>query len=266
MDKLLVTIKSTSAETKAPNGSFEAILSVPTLDRDNEIIDAGAFNPLPAKITIDIDHAMSVEKTVGSGQPFYDGEVLKIRGTYASHPLAQMVRGLVDEEHIDSMSVAFMNGLYEVDKKDGKRHLRKGELLNAGIVGIPSNRDALITASKSLVADVIGRDVTLVPGLMTVDEVRALEGLDTTAKSGARNSASDLKLLQTAHDALQALGAECETKSPSTDDETPTDTDAKAATAAAPQAPAVPAPVNVNVATATATLAEAELALLDTAL
>lgn len=143
-------LKSTSAQTKSPTGSFEAWLSVPVKDRDGEVVDPGAFNPLPDHLTIDIDHAMTVEKTVASGTPFYVGERLKFEGTYASHPLAQMVRSLVDEGHIRTMSVAYMNPVYEIDEKDGLPHLRSAELLNAGIVGIPANREALITASKSL--------------------------------------------------------------------------------------------------------------------
>ena len=242
---------------------------MPTLDRDDEIIDAKAFDPVPEHITIDVDHEMTVEKTIGSGRPFYDGQVLRFEGTYASHPLAQMVRGLVDEGHIRTMSVAYMNPVYEVDSKDGKRHLRKGELLNAGIVGIASNRDALITASKSLVADVLGKEVALVQAGETVTPMTYTSAPTTltfatggVVKAGARNSTNDLKLLQAAHDALIALGAACETKSPSTDDET-TDTDAKAATAATPPVPAVPAPVTVNVAKAKALRAKAAMALLD---
>lgn len=148
--RFMAEIKSTSADTKAPNGSFTAILSVPTKDRDGEVVDAGCFNPLPEHITIDIDHAMTVEKTVASGRPYYEGDVLKFDGTYASHPLAQVVRSLVDEKHIRTMSVAYMGAQYEIDEKDGLPHLRSAELLNAGIVGIPSNREALITASKAL--------------------------------------------------------------------------------------------------------------------
>jgi HK97 family phage prohead protease len=146
--RLTATLKSTS-KSGSPYGSFEAVLSVPTKDRDGEVVDPGAFNPLPDHITIDLDHAMSVEKTVGSGRPFYDGTTLKFTGTYASHPLAQMVRSLVDEGHIRTMSVAYMNSVYETDQRDGLTHLRRAELLNAGIVAIPSNREALITASKS---------------------------------------------------------------------------------------------------------------------
>lgn len=154
--RLVGSIKSTSADTKAPYGSFDAILSMPTLDRDLEVIDAFCFNPLPEHITIDIDHAMSVEKTVASGRPEYDSAgTLHIRNAqFASTPLAQMTRTLVDEGHIKTVSVAFHPdprvSIWELDKADGKMHLRKSELLNAGIVGIPSNREAVITAVKNL--------------------------------------------------------------------------------------------------------------------
>lgn len=240
MNKLLATIKSTSG-TKDGTGSFEAVLSMPTVDRDNEVIDAKAFDPLPDHITIDIDHAMTVEKTVGSGQPYYDQDgILRFKGTYASHPLAQMVRGLVDEGHIRTMSVAFMpGGEWKFSEKDGKNHLVRGELLNAGIVGIPSNREALITASKSLVSEVI-------------------ESTSPEVKAGARNSSQDLSLLQAAHDALSALGAACETKTPSTDGEP---TDEKAAATADVKSPAVPAVSSVEV-----NRAKVELLLADVAL
>lgn len=130
-----------------PNGEFEVILSAPTLDRDGEVIDAKAFEPLPDHITFDVDHGMSVSTTVGSGQPFYDGDLLKVRGVYSSRPLAQEVRTLVDEGHIRSTSVAFMRAEREV--KDGVPHIVKAELLNGAFVCIPSNREALILASKS---------------------------------------------------------------------------------------------------------------------
>jgi HK97 family phage prohead protease len=140
------------------SGEFEAILSMPTLDRDNEIIDTLAFAPLPEKITIDIDHGMSVATTVGSGVPFYDADgTLKFRGTFASTPLAQDVRTLVVEGHIDRMSVAYRNAKYEIGD-DGVDHLRSAELLNAAIVPIPANREAAILVAKAHQAGVSTKD------------------------------------------------------------------------------------------------------------
>jgi HK97 family phage prohead protease len=253
--RYMADIKSTTATTKAPNGSFEAILSVPTVDRDKEVLDPAAFSPLPEHITIDIDHAMSVEKTIGSGRPFYDGPVLKFAGTYASHPLAQMVRSLVEEGHIRTMSVAYMNAHYEIDDNDGLAHLRKAELLNAGIVGIPSNREALITASKSLASAVAA-----------VSEVAAEAAEPAPVeKAGARHSAKDVERIQSAHDALAELGAICAGKAHAPDAakaaEEPTTTTPEDTAAAAKAAAAVP-PAHVDVTPTTDALALAAEATL----
>ncbi|MDP8930470.1 MAG: HK97 family phage prohead protease [Actinomycetota bacterium] len=170
-------------EVKTPDeedgpGTFEAVLSAPTKDRDNEIIDVGAFEPLPDRIVIDVDHGMSTLATVGSGEPFYDGGVLKIRGAFSSVPRAQEVRTLVREGHVRSMSVAFM-GAQREDDDDGVPHIKKAELLNAAFVAIPANREAAVLAAKS------------------------------TLKVGARNSAEDQRRMQELHTLACELGAEC---------------------------------------------------------
>ena len=130
-----------------PNGGFDVILSAPTLDRDGEVIDAKVFEPLPEHITFDIDHGMSTATTVGSGTPFYDGDVLRVKGTFSSIPRAQEVRTLVREGHIRTTSVAFMGAQRE--EKDGVDHITKAELLNGAFVSIPSNRDALVLSAKA---------------------------------------------------------------------------------------------------------------------
>lgn len=134
-------------ESDDPNGSFEVVLSAPTLDRDGEIIDARAFEPLPDHITFDIDHGLSVATTVGSGVPRYDGDVLKVSGVFSSISRAQEVRTLVEEGHIRTTSVAFMAPKRTV--KDGTPHITSAELLNGAFVPVPSNREAVVLAAKS---------------------------------------------------------------------------------------------------------------------
>jgi HK97 family phage prohead protease len=146
--------KAWSADIKVADGDlgpneFVAVMSAPTVDRDNEIIDSGAFDPLPEKITVDIDHAMSVEKVVASGQPFYDRSGrLMIRGMFASTQLAQDTRTLVREGHVDRMSVTFREATREKDPETGVVHIKSAELLNVAFVVIPSNRDAAVLAAK----------------------------------------------------------------------------------------------------------------------
>jgi len=181
-----VDIKAEGDDLK--DGEFEAIMSAPTIDRDLEVIDAGAFAPLPDKITVDIDHAMSVRSVVASGRPYYDGDLLKIRGSFASTPLGQEVRTLVREGHLDRMSVTFRAAQRDT-AEDGVTHITSAELLNVAFVVIPSNRDAAVLAAKS------AGDA----------EVVELAGLDAVRADVAR-LANDL-------DQLSATVAELVTKS-----------------------------------------------------
>lgn len=175
-----------SIETDSPNGAFEVVLSAATLDRDGEIIDSRAFEPLPDHIPFDIDHDMTVKGTIGSGTPFYaeDGS-LRVKGTFASTPLAQEVRTLVSEGHIRTTSVTFMSAeRMPADKSvDHVPHVTKAELLNGTFTPIPSNREAVVLSAKSLAA--------------------------VTEKAGARNSAADQERIQSMHDDSVALGAAC---------------------------------------------------------
>lgn len=157
-------------------GSFEVVLSAPTLDRDGDTLLADEWKlPLPDKITFDSDHGMSVASTVGSGVPSIDEKTgnLIVRGTYSSLPRAQEVRTLVNEGHIDRTSVAFMTL-----PKTSKNAKPQRELLNGAFVAIPSNREAVVLDSKSL-----------------------------AVKVGARNSASDAEKIQAIHDMAAQLGA-----------------------------------------------------------
>lgn len=145
----LAEVKSVDDESKF--GSFEAILSAPNTDRDNEIVQKGAFGDLPPHITIDTDHGLTMATTIGSGTPYYDGDLLKIKGTFSSIPRAQEARALVTEGHITTMSVAFL----PKEKLRGKAAgdptiITKAELLNAAFVSVPANRDALVLSAKAL--------------------------------------------------------------------------------------------------------------------
>lgn len=164
----------TVGEDEAPNGSFEVVLSAPTKDRDGDTLQPDEWKlPLPEHITFDADHGMSVASTVGSGVPrIEDDGTLRVSGTYSSIPRAQEVRTLVNEGHIRTTSVAFMTE--KTQKAGGTTVVR--ELLNGAFVAVPSNREALVLASKGV-------------------------------KTGARNSAADAEHIQAIHDHAIALGA-----------------------------------------------------------
>lgn len=170
-------------DADTPHGSFEVVLSTPTRDRDGEEVKSEEWEqPLPERITFDVDHGMSVASTVGSGTPHVDDDGrLIVRGTYASTPLAQTTRALVNEGHITSTSVAFLRRTAPV--KGGAPKVTR-ELLNGAFVAVPANKEALVLSSKALAEQAI-------------------------EKAGARNSASDQEHLQSAHDHLVSAGASC---------------------------------------------------------
>lgn len=168
------------ADSESAFGEFEAILSAPTLDRDGEVIDAKAFEPLPASIPVHAFH--DFHDPIGRGVPSYEGDVLVLRGKFASTPRAQEIRALVAEGVIANMSVGFMSA--ERELKDGVPHVTEGEILEGSFVSIPSNRESAVLMAKHY-----------------------------EAKAGARNSSSDAARLQEIHDLAVANGATCETKS-----------------------------------------------------
>lgn len=142
------------------NGTFEVILSTPTADRDGEEVKAEEWkSPLPDHITFDIDHGMSVATTVGSGTPEIDDEGrLLVKGRWASTPLAQQTRALVNEGHIKTTSVSFMR-LATKGTGGAKR-----ELLNGAFVAVPANPEAVVLSSKALEqhpADAAAMDLAL---------------------------------------------------------------------------------------------------------
>lgn len=142
--KAFASIEASEEKDYGPNGGFTAILSTPSQDRDGDKLLREEWKEFASdRYPLDMDHGMSVAETVGSFTPYFDGEKMMMDAFFSSITRAQEVRTLVDEGHIRTVSVAFM---VDKSKKDGTP---KRELLNAGIVAIPSNRDAVILASKA---------------------------------------------------------------------------------------------------------------------
>lgn len=174
---VLAAIQPGEDDETTPNGSFHIILSTAAKDRDGEELHPDEWEqPLPARITMDVDHGMSVGTTVGSGVPTIENGEMHVRGTYASIPRAQEVRALVNEGHVTKTSVAFLRKT-KSDAKGATKTSR--ELLNGAFVAVPSNDEARVLASKSAV------------------------------KEGRRNSGSDSDMIQAIHDHAGGLGAVC---------------------------------------------------------
>lgn len=217
---ILAEVKAVKAAGTA-TGEWEAVLSAPTIDRDGEVIAKGAFEPLPESIPVHAYHDFS--DPVGRGQPFYEDDVLKARGGFASTGRAQEIRTLVEEGVIANMSVGFMAA--ERKEVDGVPTVTQAELLEASFVSVPSNREAAVLLAKSYEED---------------------------SKAGARNSNTDQERLQQIHDLCVANGAECKsaktftelpelkTDSEEEDDESGSDTGAEEAPVSDPEEESAP--------------------------
>lgn len=179
---ILAEVKQADSESEA--GEFEAILSAPTLDRDQEIIDSGAFEPLPASIPVHAYH--DFRDPIGRGVPFYDGDVLKLRGFYASTPRAQEIRTLVAEGVIANMSVGFMSA-QRTEDDEGKTHIVRGEILEGSMVSIPSNREAAILMAK----DYADQATTKTSGDEPVSKTPDTDPDDAAASDPAEQAPSD---------------------------------------------------------------------------
>ena len=185
MDKKTFAVAEVkAAESDNPSGEFEVILSAETLDRDGEIIDAKAFEPLPDSIPFHAFH--DFHDPIGRAVPYYDGDVLKAHGTFASTTRAQEIRTLVSEGVIGHTSVGFMAAVRKGKAADGDDteeetpHVTSGELLEGSFVSVPSNREAAVLMAKEF-----------------------------DAKAGSRNSGKDSDRLQNIHDLSVANGATC---------------------------------------------------------
>lgn len=226
-DKAFLLAEVKQASEEGP-GTFEAIVSAPTVDRDGEVIKVGAFEPLPDSVPVHAFH--NFNEPVARGVPSYEGDVLMLRGTFASTPRAQEIRTLVADGIIGHMSVGFMGA----DRKDedGTPLITSAELLEVSFVSVPSNREAAILA------------------------VKAYE-----QRSGARNSGEDAGRLQQIHDLAVSNGAECKGLHEATPKSVDTDPEPPAVEAAAVEAAAetagAPAQVLTTVARAYAAIAAA---------
>ena len=144
MHKTFAMAEVKAAESENPNGEFEVILSAETLDRDGEVIDAKAFDPLPDSIPFHAFH--DFHDPIGRAVPVYEDGVLKARGVFASTARAQEIRTLVAEGVIGHTSVGFM----AASRKDveGTTHITGAELLEGSFVSVPSNREAAVLMAK----------------------------------------------------------------------------------------------------------------------
>lgn len=198
----LVDIKMDGGKDYGPHGGFTAIISDPTKDRDGERIMTGAFDPLPARIPVDINHSRSVLDTIGSAVPYYDGDRLMADTSFASTDAAQEVRKLMAEGHITGVSVMYRSAERGEPMADGAIPIHKAELIKFGVVDVPANPSARALAVKAAdqvnlipsddaedLADIVGATATEVLERLDDDQIRALlDVAQTISESSAKQA------------------------------------------------------------------------------
>lgn len=201
----MLTFKAAVKDINADTGEFVATASAPTVDRDGEVIDAGALTWKTPTVPIHVNHSFRVEDLVGRGRPYYDGSVLRIEGKFAGTPRAQEVRQLVLEGILDSVSVGFMQPKRRRGK-DGVDHITSAELLEVSFVSVPSNRESQLVSARNY------RDRTMsaagtaawVSAMKTLTEAE-IALLDTSPEVRRADRASDKHAQQVLRDAEQLL-------------------------------------------------------------
>jgi hypothetical protein len=176
----MLQTKTAALSPGSDDGTFHAILSTPSVDRDGESLGAHQWKqPLPKSIAITVDHTGSVADVVASGEPYLapDGS-LRLKGRFAATEKGQQIRQLVVGGHVDALSVEFLRR----KSADGSPI---NELTAASFVLLPANTDAVVLSAKAF-----------------NDQ---LEQVIKAASAGADTSA----MVRAIHDAAVHLGAQC---------------------------------------------------------
>lgn len=189
-------------------GTFDIVLSTPDVDRDGEALAVKDWvQPLPDRIMLNADHAMTVGSVIGSGVPTIENGQLRVRGTFASTDQAQQLRQLVVEGHLTGCSVEYF------ERPGGQR-----ELIGGALVYTPANPAAKVLSAKS--ADVVDGDDADEPNGIEPEDVAALAvvvlGLIAAGPSDVPTILADVQ------DRLTAISSADPTAEPA-DGGTPTD-------------------------------------------
>lgn len=129
-------------------GGWTAVASTAEVDRDGESVAYGCFEPLPASIPVHSDHTFSIETLVGRARPYYSGQKLMVEGTFAVTPKAQLIRDLVRQQVVSSMSIVMHNAVRK--QVHGVTTITKAELIACDFVSLPANRNAMVVSARSL--------------------------------------------------------------------------------------------------------------------
>jgi HK97 family phage prohead protease len=147
---------------------IEGFANKATVDRGDEIIstDAWELDNFKKNPVILFNHGFDslggtpVGKAVDV-RPTEDGLYLKVKMSNSQAPGIKMVRDLVEERILRAFSVGFNSKDSDMVEREGKkvRVIKKAELFEVSIVGIPMNQDSLFELSEKTLANLSFKDV-----------------------------------------------------------------------------------------------------------
>lgn len=190
---------------KAADGVYQGIASTAEIDRDEEIVQPTAFVNLERAVKegapiyfqhawrtygAEGEHSMPVGKIIGAAQSPSDLRISFVFATGGPMTFAPKVQWMVDKGFLKYMSIGAIPIKWETDK-EGHRVYTQLELLEVSVVGIPSNRGAVILNEmkvagfnlskdeEELLFEVDGR----VPDGVAADEAKGASWIRVLAKS-----------------------------------------------------------------------------------
>jgi len=190
--------------------TFSGVASTNDVDSHNDIIVAGAFDPIKTKVTPDgtlIPNVMMLRdhdrsQVIGGWRSFkQDGNHLRVEGELTLEvALARETHALMKKGYIGGLSVGFGVRSFDdihIDEKTGRRTIKKGVLREVSIVGFPANERARVLNVKSELFERLGESDLL--------ELLAKQTGDYPTDTEANIRASWTKF-QAAEEALDKIG------------------------------------------------------------
>jgi len=170
-------------DEKNDAATFTGVASTSDLDLQNDIIEAGAFDPIPHKATGEPDVVMLRDhdrsNVVGGWTRFAQiGSELHVQGTLClAVEKARETYALLKARYLTGLSVGYMipdRSAVKYDDRNGRRIIKRATLKECSIVALPANRNARVLQVKSEFGDWLARC-----GLSDIDiDILVNDGLD----------------------------------------------------------------------------------------
>jgi HK97 family phage prohead protease len=137
---------------------IEGLANKKIVDRGNDIINTDAWDLENFKKNPVILYNHGFDPQLGGTpigkaidvKPTEDGLYIKAKLSNLDDPMLNRIRGLVKEKILRAFSVGFNPIEADMDPKTGLRTIKKAELFEVSVVGVPMNQDSLFELSSKM--------------------------------------------------------------------------------------------------------------------